>query len=162
MKMDLVLYEDSVKYDLWVKLLIIFPVILLFALGILFYIDAHHSDVLPKEPEAETKFGSLILFASVPFVLFVYWLVLPTKIYILQDRIRLKYGQFFWNIPFDAIESVHVSEGIPLWNISGSVTSYRSQIEIVRKNRSNVRISPNRRDLFLEHVNQTLSDWRGT
>lgn len=158
--MNLVLYEDSLKYDSWVKILIVFPVVLLVVLGILFYIDAHYSDVLPREPEGETHLASVILFASVFFVLIIYWLVLPTKIYVLQDRIKIKYGQFFWNVPFDSIKSVKAAEGMPLWNISGSVTSYSRQIEIVRKDRRNIRISPNRRDQFIECVNRTMSDWR--
>jgi len=39
--MDLVLFEDQIKYDPWVKIAIIFPVILLIALGVLFYVDAN-------------------------------------------------------------------------------------------------------------------------
>jgi uncharacterized protein (DUF983 family) len=36
--MDLVLFEDSIKYDLWVKIALVFPIILLIALGFLFYL----------------------------------------------------------------------------------------------------------------------------
>jgi len=40
--MDLVLFEDSIEYDVWIKAALVFPIILLIALGILFYIDAHY------------------------------------------------------------------------------------------------------------------------
>ncbi len=158
--MNMVLYEDSFKYDSLVKLLMIFPLILLLILGILFYIDAHTKDIFPGEPASETRIAYLALFASVPFVLLVYWLVLPRKIYILQDRLRLKYGVFFWNIPFETIESVQAVQGLPLWVMNSSVTSYRTQVEIVRKKRLKIRISPSRRAQFLEYMNRALADWR--
>ena len=160
--MDLVLFEDSIKYDPWVKIALVFPIILLITLGILFYIDAHYSDIIPSEPEAESSFGAIILFASVPFVLVVYWLLLPRKIYILQDRIKIKLGQFYLNVRFDNIRSVKPAKGIIIFSSFSSITSYSTQIEIIRKRGLNWRISPSRRDQFLEYVNRAMSDWKRT
>lgn len=156
----MVLYEDNFKYDGWIKLVMVFPIILLIGLGALFYTDAHSKDIFPSEPESETRIAYIILFASVPFVLLVYWLVLPRKIYILQDRLRLKYGAFLWNISFEMIVSVQAVHGLPLWVMNSSVTSYKTQVEIIRKKGLKVRISPSRRDLFLECINKALSDWQ--
>jgi len=141
--MDLVLFEDSIEYDVWIKAALVFPIILLIALGILFYIDAHYSDV-------------------VPFVLVVYWLFLPRKIYVLQDRIKIKLGQFFLNVSFDNIESVKPAKGIIIFSSFSSITSFSTQIEIIRKRGLNWRISPSRRDQFLEYVNRAMSDWKRT
>jgi len=47
--MDLIIFEDSIKYDAWVKLFLVFPLVLLIVLGTLFYIDAHYSDIFPKD-----------------------------------------------------------------------------------------------------------------
>lgn len=160
--MNSVLFEDSIKYDLAVKIALVFPIILLIALGILFYIDAHYSNVIPSESEPESNFGAIILFASVPFVLAVYWLLLPRKIYILQDRIKIKLGQFFLNVSFDNIESVKSARGIIIFSSFSSITSYSTQIEIVRKRGLNWRISPSRRDQFLEYVERAISDWKRT
>jgi len=160
--MDLVLFEDSIKYDPWVKVALVFPIILLIALGILFYIDAHYSDIIPSESEAESNMGAIILFASVPFVLVVYWLLLPRKAYVLQDRIKIKLGQFLFNISFDNIESVKPAKGIIIFSSFSSITSYSTQIEIVRKRGLNMRISPSRRDQFLEYVNRAISEWKRT
>jgi hypothetical protein len=160
--MDLVLFEDSIKYDLWIKAALVFPIILLIALGILFYIDAHYSDVIPSESETESNFGAIILFASVPFVLVVYWLLLPRKIYVLQDRIKIKLGQFYLNVAFDNIESVKPARGIIVFSSFSSITSFSTQIEIIRKRGLNWRISPARRDQFLEYVNRAISDWTRT
>ncbi len=157
--MDLVLYEDNIKYDFWVKVALVFPVVLLIAMGLFFYVDAHYKDVIPSEPAKDSNMGAIVLFASAPFVLFVYWMVLPRKIFILQDRVRLRFGQFFWNVPFETIESVKASRGLGAWCFHNSITCYRTQIEIVRKNRGNIRVSPNNRDRFLDSVHRALSDW---
>jgi len=156
--MDSVPYEDTVKYEYWAKVLLAFPVILLIAMGVFFYDYAHHR-AIPGGEETTVHAASLVLFLTAPFILLIYWLVLPTKIYILQDRIRIKYGQFFWNIRFDTIETVKTARGIPPLFSNSSVTSYRNQIEIVRRGRMNIRLSPSRRDQFVEHANRALSDW---
>jgi hypothetical protein len=155
----MVLFEDTIKYELWTKILLAFPIILLIAMGIFFYDYAHHRDV-PNEVETAFHAVSLVLFLTAPFILLVYWLVLPTKIYILQDRIRIKYGRFFWNIRFDTIETVKTAKGMPPLVSNSSVTSYRNQIEIVRKKRMNIRLSPSRRDQFVDHANRALSEWK--
>jgi len=160
--MNLVLFEDSIKYDMWVKAALVFPIILLIAIGILFYIDAHYSDVISSESETESNFGAIILFASVPFVLVVYWLLLPKKIYVLQDRIKIKFGQFYLNVSFDNIESVKPARGIIVFSSFSSITSFSTQIEIIRKRGLNWRVSPSRRDQFLEYVNRAISDWKRT
>jgi hypothetical protein len=156
--MDSVLYEDTIKYEFWAKVLLAFPVILLIAMGVFFYDYAHHR-AIPGGEETAVHTASLVLFLTAPFILLVYWLVLPTKIYLLPDRIRIKYGQFYWNVRFDTIESIKTAKGIPPLMSNSSVTSYRNQIEIVRRGRMNIRLSPSRRDQFVEHANRALSDW---
>jgi hypothetical protein len=160
--MDLILYEDDIKYDFWVKAALIFPIVLLIAMGLFFYVDAHYKDLLPKEPAKDSHKAAFILFASAPFVLFVYWMVLPRKIFVLPDRIRLQFGQFFWNVFYKTVESVKASRGLGVWCLHSSITSYSTQIEIVRRNRGNIRVSPSRRDQFLDYVNRALADWNRT
>jgi len=126
----------------------------------LFYIDANYKDVIPSESETDSNTAVIIIFASDLFVLVVYWLVLPRKIYVLQDRLRLKLGQFLWNIAFETIESVKPAKGIIVWRGFSSITSYSTQIEIVRSKGQNIRISPTRRDQFLEYVKRAMSDWK--
>ena len=158
----MILYEGSIKYETWAKILLGFPIVLVIAMGIFFYNFAHFQNGISPETEYGFHVASLVLSATAPFILFIYWLVLPTKISIHQDKIRIKYGQFYWNIRFDTIESVKAAKGIPpLWSNS-SVTSYRNQIEIVRKGRMNWRLSPSNRDQFLGHANRALSDWKRT
>jgi hypothetical protein len=158
----MILYEGSIKYETWAKILLGFPIVLVIAMGIFFYNFAHFQNGISSETEYGFHVASLILFATAPFILFIYWLVLPTKISIHQDKIRIKYGQFHWNIRFDTIESIKAAKGIPpLWSNS-SVTSFRNQIEIVRKDRMNWRLSPSNRDQFLDQASRALSDWKRT
>jgi hypothetical protein len=160
--MDFILYEDSPKYDRWVKLLLVFPVVLLLVMGFLFYVDASYRDLFPKEPQKESLIAAYVLFGNVIFVLFIYWLVLPHKIYILQDRIRLKWGQFFLNIPFEKIESIKAAKGIIAWFTISFITSYSRQVNIAKKCGLKIRISPSNREQFLEYSNRAIADWKRT
>jgi hypothetical protein len=160
--MDLILFEDSIKYDVWAKIALALPIIFLIILGVLFYIDAHYSDIFPSESEPESHLGAIVLFASAPFILVVYWLCLPKKIYVLQDRIKIKLGQFYLSVRFDNIDSVKPARGIIFISSFSSITSYSTQIEIVRKKGLNWRICPSRRDQFLEYVERAMSDWKRT
>jgi hypothetical protein len=113
--MGLIIFEDSIKYDKWVKPFLVFPLVLLIVLAILFCMDAYYSDIFPKEPGAKSKTASAVLFASTVFVLAIYWLVLPRKIFVTQDGIKIKFSGFSWNIPYQAIKSVKPGEGIIVW-----------------------------------------------
>jgi len=157
--MEPVLFEDDVKYDLWLKIVLVGSIVVLIALGIMFSIDAYYRDILPEEPIEDSKIGAIILFAATAFVLLVYGIVLPRKLFIYRDKTRIKYGLFFYNIPFSKIESYAKTKGLPLGNYISSSTSLKNQIEIVRKRGWKIRISPNRLDLFLEALNQAVEDW---
>ncbi len=158
--MDNALYKAAMKYENWVKVLLAFPIVLVTVMGIYFYRYAHFQNGISAEIEYGFHVASLILFATGPFILFIYWLVLPTKIFICQDRIRIKYGRFWWNVRFDTIESVNPASGIPPAWSNSSVTSYRNQIVIVRKGKMDIRLSPENRDRFLDQANRALSGWR--
>jgi hypothetical protein len=158
--MDRVLYECPLKYERWVKILLAFPIVLVTAMGFYFYYVASSQQGISAVTVHGFRVASIVLFATAPFILLIYWLVLPTKIFIHQDKIRIKYGQFHWNVRFDTVESVQATSGIPPAWSNSSVTSYRNQIEIVRKRRRNIRLSPDNRDQFLHQVNHALSDWK--
>jgi len=157
--MDMIIFEDKIKYDSWIKPVLVFPMILLVVLGILFYVDAHSSDIFPKEPAAKSSLAYIVLFASAVFVPAVYWLVLPRKIYVTQEGIRLAFSGFSWNVPYKTIETIKPERGIIVWWAHSFITSYGSQIEIVRKDRLKIRVCPSRRDEFLQYANRALSDW---
>jgi len=157
--MEPVLFEDEVKYDLWLKVILVGSIVVLIALGIMFSVDAYSRDILPEEPIEDSKIGAIILFAATVFVLLVYGVVLPRKLFICRDKIRIKSSFFFYNIPFSKIESYFKAKGFPIGNYLSSSTSLKNQIEIVRKRGLKIRISPSRLDLFFETLNRTVEDW---
>jgi len=158
--MDLIVFEDSIKYDSGVKILLALSIGVLVVLGILFYVDATASDIFPGEPAAESMIGSVVLFASAVFLLAVFWLVLPRTIAVSQAGIVIQFNAFRWRIPFGTIASIKAAQGMIVWWAHSWITSYASQIEIRRRYRLKIRISPARRDQFLECANRALADWR--
>ena len=66
------------------------------------------------------------------------------------------------NIPFVKIESFQPAKGIAWINTTSFVTSFNSQVEIKRKIGMKVRFSPSKREMFLEHLNRAINDWRRT
>jgi hypothetical protein len=160
--MDIMLYETPIKYERWAKILLGFPIVLVIAMGIYFYSMARSQHGISDMTAHGFHVASIVLFATAPFILLIYWLVIPTKIFIHQDRIRIKYGQFYWNVRFETIESVTAASGIPPAWSNSSVTSYRNQIEIVRIRKRNIRLSPDNRDQFLDQANRALAAWKRT
>ena len=160
--MDLIIFEDSIKYDPGIKVVLVLSLVLLVVLGILFYIDAYDSDIFPGEPAAESRTGSVVLFVSAIFVLALYWLILPRTIAVSQEGIVLRFNGFSWKIPYKTIESMRAARGIIVWWAHSWITSYGTQIEIIRRHRLKIRVSPARRDQFLEYANKALADWKNT
>ncbi len=157
--MDPIIFEDNVKYDLWFKIILVGSIVVLIAVGIMFFIDAYSRDILPEEPMEDSKIGAIIMFVATAFLLLVYGAVLPRKLFIYRDKIRIKYGLFFYNIPFSKIDFYAKTRGLPLGNYLISATSLKNQIEIVRKRGLKIRISPSRMDFFLEAFNRAVEDW---
>ncbi len=83
--MEPLIFEGGIKYDRWVKVVLVFPLVLFIILGILFYIDARYSNIFPKETARKAMIAAIDLFIAVPLVLVIYRLSLPRKIYIFQD-----------------------------------------------------------------------------
>jgi hypothetical protein len=160
--MDPIIFEDSIKYDPGIKVVLVLSLVLLVVLGILFYVDATDSDIFPGEPAAESRTGSVVLFASAVFVLALYWLILPRSIAVSQEGIVLRFNGFSWKIHFRTIESIKAARGIIVWWAHSWITSYGTQIEIIRRHRLKIRVSPARRDQFLEYANKALADWKNT
>jgi hypothetical protein len=152
--MELVIYEDSPEYDLWVKILLGLAPVALLVLGLLIY-----QGVLPSESEAEAKTGAIILFAATAFILLVYWAILPRRYQILEDRIKIVLGgPLSLGIPFGNLETAKETKGLAHFGI-GFATSV-NRVEIMKRRGTSVLISPGNRDLFLQNLNRALSDWR--
>jgi hypothetical protein len=157
---EMVLFEDRIKYDPFVKFLLVIPILLLVVLALLFYMNASSHDIFPNESKASSEYAAKVLFASSILVIVIYMLVLPRSILVLTDKLGIRYGIFNWNIPYKDISSVTAVKGISFFAVHGSVTAFGCQIEIGRKKKMNIRVCPSRRDQFLQQVERALADWQ--
>ena len=152
--MKLAIYEDSSKYDLWVKVLLGLAPAVILVMGILNY-----QGMLPNETEAEARTASLVLFASLAFILLLYWAILPRRFQILEDRIKVVLGgPFSFSIRFDGVKTARKTRGLAHFGIDFATSVNR--VEIVRGRGMNVLLSPSNQELFLDNLNKALEDWR--
>ena len=145
--MDSIIYEDSPRYDVWLKGLMVLPVFFIL-IGLYYLFTA----------QVEPAIG---IFATGALMGAIYWAVLPRKYQILDSKIRIVLGgPFTVNISFDILETAGKPEGISLG--LNFATTFLSQhvVEIKRKKGMTVNITPNDRDLFLENLNKAVYDWK--
>ncbi len=143
MKTNILIYEDTPKYDIWVKLILGGVLALTFILGVIF---------IYQDTEA-----AVAMFGITLFDVLLFKAILPRRYQIFEDRLRiLMGGPFAINISFSNIEEAKLASGSKAFAYRGLrlATSTHHVVEIVRKKGLNVVISPSNRDMFLEQLNQ--------
>ena len=156
--MGTVLYEDKPKWDLWAKLFLAFFPAIFIILGLLFY----YGVLLSEETKEDLEIVAVVFFAIATFCLLVYWAVFPRGYVVLEDRLRIKFGVFKTDIPFNDIKEAKPGKGTMFLFFGGldAALSLKTTIEIKRKYGMDVRISPQNRDLFLEELNKAIASWK--
>lgn len=145
--MDSVVYEDTPKYDTWLKAILALP-LALFLIWALY--------LATSDPEA-----AIGLFVTIIFMAVIYWAVMPRKYRILDSKVRIVLGgPFSFNIPFDTIETATSPKGLALGINFVTSFSTKNVVQIVRKRKLNVNITPGDPELFLENLNKALNSWR--
>ena len=146
MDKNILLYEDTPKYDSWVKLILGSILALTFILGIIF---------ISSDIEA-----ALVMFGITVFDALLFKTILPRRFQIFEDRLKILLGgPFSINIPFTNImeaKSVSGSKALVYWGIQFA-TSTSHVVEIIRKKGLNLIISPSNPDTFLEQLKQSLN-----
>ena len=143
MKADILIYEDTPKYDLWLKLILGGVLALTFILGVIF---------IYQDTEA-----AIVMFAVTLFDALLFKAILPRRYQIFEDRLKiLMGGPLAINISLSNIEEARPASGRKAFAYNGIrfATSSRHVIEIVRKKGMNIVISPRNSDMFLEQLNQ--------
>ncbi|MBC7364967.1 MAG: hypothetical protein H5U07_10595 [Candidatus Aminicenantes bacterium] len=158
--MDLILYEDTVRYDKWVKVLLIFPVLLFLVLSLLFYLNSQGQNIFPKEKPQDSLVGAAVMFGAAVFVLVIYSLAFPRSIAVAQDGIVLRFKAFSWKVPFRKVKTIGFNTGLPSWRTTNLATTFRNYVEIVKNNGARLRISPAHPEQFLEYATRALEEWR--
>jgi hypothetical protein len=105
-----------------------------------------------------------IIRATSLLILIIYCALLPTKYQIFNDRIRIVLGWIFrFEIPFSNIENIMGASWQNLLGLNlNFINSYSSDdiLQITRKHKITVNITPGVRDQFLENLNKAVYDWK--
>lgn len=142
----MLVYEDTPRYDWWLKLALGVPLLLLLGAGIALWFE---------DSEA-----SLIIFGVTVFDTILFSAIFPRRFQIFEDRVRIVLGgPFAFSLSLCNIKEVRQVSGSHALASSNIrfATSTHNVVEIVRKKGTSVLISPAHADTFLELVNQAIA-----
>ena len=144
--MKILIYEDTARYDFWLKILLGGIIGLTLVLGI--------ASLLWHDVDAALAMFGITLFDALLFKA-----ILPQRFQIFEDGVRIDLGgPLSINIPFSSIERIKSASGRKAsvyWGIRFA-TSSMGVVEIIRKKGLNLVISPSHDELFLEQANAAL------
>jgi len=145
--MDYVVYEDRPRTDIWLKLIFLLPVALIFISAFIF----------SKSDPA----GIYVAIGAAIIMAILYFLIIPTRYCILNNKMRIEFrGPFAFNMPFDTITDVRDAR----WSTAGinlpTTMSQSSVLEIVRKGRMSVTITPADKQAFVSNFHKAFQDWK--
>jgi hypothetical protein len=139
------IYEDTPKYDLWLKFILGGVLALTLILGVI---------LIYRDTEA-----AIAMFGITGFDALLFKAILPRRFQIFEDRLKILLGgPFSINILLSNIAEVKSAssrEVFAYWGIR-LATSTSNVVEVVRKKGLNLIISPRNDDMFLEQLNQAL------
>jgi len=142
--MDELLYEGKAYRDTWLKV-ILMGIILSIAL------PASYSYLLGNTLDAA------LMMATAAFIAIVFAYIIPTKYYIFSSKMQIVFRRpFVFTIPFSFIERARVPRVFSLTVNFPSSLSGRQAVEIVRRKRMNVLITPDNPAEFMEKLNSEL------
>ena len=105
--------------------------------------------------------GAYCLLGLTVFDALMFYAIIPRRLQIFGDRLRIALGRpFAFDMPFSTIKEAREASGTKAyfyWGIRFA-TSSRNVVEIVRRRKLNVVISPANVKTFLECLNQALKD----
>ena len=141
--MKLPLYEDRARYDYWLRLILFGIPLILLSIGII---------LMPKDRE-----GAIAVFSGSLFVTFLFYLVLPKKYQIFEDKLKIVLGwPLYVDLSLVNISDSQITSGrkvFAYWGIRFA-TSTKSVVEIIRKRGLNIVISPSNGSLFVNRLNE--------
>ncbi|MCX7972976.1 MAG: hypothetical protein N3B16_00545 [Candidatus Aminicenantes bacterium] len=157
--MDLVIFEEKIKYDRLVKVFINLVPLIFVSLFIIFYIDLKIKDLLPGQ--AFRTENDFYLFSFImALVAFIYYLFLPKSVLLTREELVIKFPAFSWKIPFNQIKAVREKRGIIYRLAFKWYTSKKNAILIERKRRAGIVICVENAPRFIEVATSLLEEWR--
>ena len=149
--MKLPLYEDRARYDYWLRLILFGIPLILLTIGII---------LMPEDQE-----GAIAMFSGSLFILSVFYLVLPKKYQIFDDKLKILLGwPLYVDISLANIVDSRITSGrkaFAYWGICFA-TSNKSVVEIIRKRGLNIVISPSNGPLFVDRLNEACKQQQVT
>lgn len=146
--MAAIIYEDTPRYDVWFKAIILLPA---------FFLLLAAFQLIGNE-----KQSALGLFAIAALMVAIFWAVIPRKYCILEDRLRIILGGFFrFDVPFASIDIARKPEGVTFGINFATSMHNRNAVQIIRPGKINVNITPTRPEEFITQLNKALDYWRG-
>lgn len=142
---SVLLYQDKPKYGLFLKLILIIPVILVAS-----------SIYLWSTGDA---FVSLTLLTEAFIIGLIFWFVLPREYQVYENHLRLVLGgPFSVKLGFQNIEAIRITSRLS-FNVHFATRITRSYVEIVIKKGMSIAITPSDDESFVEKANLALSQW---
>jgi len=142
---SVLLYQDKPKYGLFLKLILIIPVILLAS-----------SIYLWSTGEA---IGSLALVTEAFIIGLIFWFVLPREYQVHENHLRIVLGgPFSVKVGFQNIEAIRITSRVA-FSINFVTRITKSYVEIAIKKGMSIAITPTDDKSFVEKANQALSQW---
>jgi hypothetical protein len=147
MQMDSVIYEDSPRSDAWMRIIVFLPSSLLLIAALF----------IPAKDQPVATF--MILFAII--VAAVTFCIIPVKYCILDSKIRIAFrGPAYFDIPFETVVTVRRSR----WSTVGinlpANMSQANSVEIIRKHRLAVTITPTDQKVFIGSFEEAFNKWQ--
>jgi len=145
--MDYKIYEDIPHTDIWIRGIVLLPAAIILVTAIFTW----------QESLEVTLYMIGLAFLSSLVIVFI----IPIKYCIYNTKIRIEFrGPFAFNIPFETVTSI----GDPRWFTVGinlpTNMSQSSAIEIARKGRMSVNITPSDKKAFISNFEKAFQDWK--
>jgi hypothetical protein len=145
--MDYTVYEDSPRIDIWMRLICFLPALILLAMAALV-------------PAEEPWVPALLVLLAVTVGVFPILLV-PVRLSILNSAVRIGFRlPFALLIPFSTVVALRPSR----WSTVGinlpSNLSQKNAVEIVRRKRMSITITPSDKEAFLTGFDKAFKEWQ--
>ena len=140
------LYDAQTRYGRGMKLLFL-AILLALVIPAIFIFD--------KDRE-----GAYAMLDSVLLIALILWFVMPRRLRIMEDRLQIVLGSpFTFTIPFHIIKEASIPRG--LTSGVNFCTAFTGVVQIERKGKISVNITPVEPEEFLENLKKAMTDTHG-
>jgi hypothetical protein len=146
--MEQVIYEDKPHTDIWIKLIVLLPSIILVFSALMIM-------------GTNLQEGICMLGVAVVTWLILNFMVIPTRYVIYDSKISIRFNSpFSFSMPFATIKAVRQAS----WSTFGvnlpTNLSPSNAIEILRKRRMAVTITPGDKQAFITNFENAFKEWQ--